>query len=45
MTQSFIRADSGALHPLYWPIGLAAVSRMGLARRAILGLSRLIYRA
>ena len=44
-TLSFIRTDGGALHPSYWPIGLAALLiEWELARRAILGLSRLTYR-
>lgn len=44
-TLGFIRSDSGALHPAYWPIGLAALLvEWELARRAILALSRLTYR-
>ena len=44
-TLSCIRTDAGVLHPLYWPIGLAALLiEWELARRAILGLSRLTYR-
>jgi hypothetical protein len=43
---SLIRSDSGALHPLYWPIGVAMLLiEWELARRAILVLSRLTYRA
>ena len=41
-----IRGDDGSLHPLYWPLGLAMLlAEWELARRAILLLSRLTYRA
>lgn len=41
-----IRSDAGALHPLYWPLGLAMLLiEWELARRAIRALSRLTYRA
>jgi len=41
-----IRSDTGALHPFYWPIGLAMLlAEWELARQAILALSRLTYRA
>lgn len=44
-TLSFIRTDAGTLHTLYWPIGVVALLiEWELARRAILGLSRLTYR-
>jgi hypothetical protein len=43
-TLSLIRSDDGVLHPGYWPLALAAVLiEWELARRAILGLSRLTY--
>lgn len=43
---SLIRSNAGALHPLYWPVGLAMLFvEWELARRAILVLSRLTYRA
>jgi hypothetical protein len=41
---SLIRSDGGALHPWYWPLGLAMLlAEWELARRAIVGLSRLTY--
>jgi len=41
-----IRSNAGALHPLYWPIGLAMLfAEWELTRRAILVLSGLSYRA
>lgn len=44
-TLGLIRGDDGVLHPGYWPLGLAALLiEWELARRAILGLSRLTYR-
>jgi hypothetical protein len=44
-TLGLIRSDDGALHAGYWPLGLAALLiEWELARRAILGLSRLTYR-
>jgi hypothetical protein len=43
---SLIRSDAGELHRLYWPVGLAMLlAEWELARRAILVLSRLTYRA
>jgi hypothetical protein len=45
LSLGLIRSDAGALHPGYWPIGLAMLLvEWELTRRLILGLSRLTYR-
>jgi hypothetical protein len=40
-----VRNDTGELHPLYWPIGIATLlAEWELTRRLVLGLARLTYR-